>query len=147
MAFRKDVWSKTVLWENGGILLDHKFSFKSETDWIDWDNDEMFRIADTYPSGTTTAVEGYTKYHPLMLEEIMEAVFRVQNREFLFENYWNNGIDGSLPVLALTSPVLAGEVVDRSKMTPRLKDARFMKVMQPVPNGLKQMTIMENSLP
>ena len=96
LAFRKDFWSKVILWENGGILIDAKFSFMSETDWIDWDNDEMIRFADTYPAGTLTGTEAYTQYHPLLLEEIMEIVFRVQNRKFLFNSYWKSDIAGSL---------------------------------------------------
>jgi hypothetical protein len=148
LALRKDFWSKAILWENGGILVDGKFTFEApSTEWIDWENDEMIQFADTYPSGTLTGIEAYTQYHPLLVEEIMEIVFRVRNRAFLFESYWNSGIKGSLGSLDLTGPGLAGEVIDRSKMTPKLTHARFMLVLVPVANSLYQMQIRENSLP
>ena len=104
LALRKDFWSKAILWENGGILVDGKFTFVSETDWIDWENDEMIHFADTYPSGTFNGIEAYTQYHPLLVEKIMEIVFRVRNRAFLFESYWNSEISGSLAMHYLTGP-------------------------------------------
>lgn len=39
-SFRKDLWTKLIMWENGGITMDAKFSFQTEIDWIDWENDE-----------------------------------------------------------------------------------------------------------
>ena len=147
ISFRKDIWSKAVLWENGGIIVDPKFIFVSETDWIDWDNDEMIPFTDHYPSGTLTGIEAYTQYHPLLVEKIMEIVFRVRNRAFLFESYWNSEISGSLGSLDSTGPMVVGEVADRSKMTPKLNHARFRLVRVPVANGNDQLQIRENSLP
>jgi len=119
----------------------------SETDWIDWENDEMIQFADTYPSATFNGIEAYTQYHPLLVEKIMEIVFRVRNRAFLFESYWNSEISGSLGVLYLTGPGLSDEVIDHSKMTHKLTHTRFMLVKVPVANSLYQMQIRENSLP
>ena len=76
----------------------------------------------------------------------MEIVFRVRNRAFLFESYWNSGISGSLGSLDVGGPGMADEVIDRSKMTHKTV-TRFMLVLVPVANSLDQMQIRENSLP
>ena len=69
LASRKDLWAPAILWENGGIMIDGKFNFEApSTEWIDWENDEMIQIADTFPSLTYTGIEAYTKYHPLLVE-------------------------------------------------------------------------------
>jgi len=76
----------------------------------------------------------------------MEIVFRVRNRAFLFESYWNSGISGSLGVLDVGGPGIVDEVIDRSKMTHK-NHTRFVLVKVPVANSLYQMQIRENSLP
>jgi len=69
LASRKDLWAPAILWENGGIMIDGKFNFEApSTEWIDWENDEMIQIADTFPSLTYTGIEAYTQYHPLLVE-------------------------------------------------------------------------------
>lgn len=77
----------------------------------------------------------------------MEIVFRVRNRAFLFESYWNSEISGSLGNLEVGGPIMADEVIDRSKMTHKLTHTRFMLVLVPLANSLYKMEIRENSLP
>ena len=40
-AFKKDIWSELILWDQWGIFMDAKVFLDSPTDWIDWENDDF----------------------------------------------------------------------------------------------------------
>ena len=81
-AYRKDIWSQLILWDQGGIFMDAKMYFESPVDWIDWESDELIMCGDhgarfsAYWNGFMAS----TRYHPFRLVTVMESVMKIKSK-------------------------------------------------------------------
>lgn len=120
-AYRTDLWRYMVLWQNGGIYIDAKMTFRAPVSaWVDQANDSFVACYDLPDDGVYwTAMLAARKHNPTLLAIIERMISNAQ--EHWYPSNWlqHSDLEITGPGM-LTSVLRAQPVARRPRVTCKL---------------------------
>lgn len=117
MAYRADLWRYMILWQKGGLYLDHKLKLSAPVDkWFDRSKDVVYsaddREASRHDDGGVVlwnAVIAAKQHDPGLLQAIRSSIENIQAKKYSFSSKTSaQSVMGMLNALYLTGPGLLG---------------------------------------